>query len=62
MGGLRYSDAMYKTFLDMALWNRREPDEDVKIFNIFGHTVTPYGADVIMLIQDAIWHAASTEC
>jgi serine/threonine protein phosphatase 1 len=44
--GLRYSDAMYKTFLDTALWNRREPDEDAKIFNIFGHTVTPYGADI----------------
>jgi serine/threonine protein phosphatase 1 len=44
--GLRYSDAMYKTFLDTALWNRREPDEDARIFNIFGHTVTPYGADV----------------
>ena len=44
--GLRYSDAMYKTFLDMALWNRREPDVDAKIFNIFGHTVTPYGAEV----------------
>ena len=44
--GLRYSDAMYKTFLDTVLWNRREPDEDTKIFNIFGHTVTPYGVEV----------------
>jgi len=43
---LRYSDAMYQTFLDMALWNRREPDENAPIFNIFGHTVTPYGPDV----------------
>ena len=44
--GLRYSDAMYQTFSEMALWNRREPDEDAKIFNIFGHTVTPYGVEV----------------
>jgi len=44
--GLRHSDAMYKTFLDTVLWNRREPDEDTKIFNIFGHTVTPYGVEV----------------
>ena len=44
--GLRHSDAMYKTFSEMALWNRREPDEDAKIFNIFGHTVTPYGAEI----------------
>lgn len=44
--GIRYSDAMYKTFADMALWNRREPDEDAPIFNIFGHTVTPYGVKV----------------
>jgi len=43
---LRYSDSMYKTFLDMALWNRREPDSDAKIFNIFGHTVTPYSVDI----------------
>jgi len=44
--GMRYSDAMYKTFAEMALWNRREPDEDAPIFNIFGHTVTPFGAEV----------------
>jgi len=44
--GMRYSDAMYKTFADMALWNRREPDEDAPIFNIFGHTVTPFGAEI----------------
>lgn len=44
--GMRYSDAMYKTFVDMVLWNRREPDENAPIFNIFGHTVTPYGANV----------------
>ena len=43
---LRHSDAMYKTFLDAALWNRREPDEDAKIFNIFGHTPTPYGVKI----------------
>ena len=43
---MRNSEAMRKTFCDMALWNRREPDEDAKIFNIFGHTATPYGADV----------------
>jgi serine/threonine protein phosphatase 1 len=43
---MRDNDAMYQTFMDMALWNRREPDEDAKIFNVFGHTVTPYGADI----------------
>ncbi len=43
---LRHSDAMYKTFLDAALWNRREPDEDAKIFNIFGHIPTPYGVKI----------------
>ena len=43
---MRNKEAMQKTFRDMALWNRREPDEDAKIFNIFGHTVTPDGADI----------------
>jgi serine/threonine protein phosphatase 1 len=37
---------MYKTFLDMALWNRREPDSDAKIFNIFGHNITPYKVEI----------------
>ncbi len=44
--GLRYMDSMYKTFRDMALWNRRDPDEDSKIFNIFGHTAVRWGAEV----------------
>jgi serine/threonine protein phosphatase 1 len=44
--GMRHNDAMRKTFVDMALRNRREPNEDARIFNIFGHTVTPNGADI----------------
>jgi serine/threonine protein phosphatase 1 len=44
--GMRNSEAMYKTFCEMALWNRREPDENAPIFNIFGHTVTPFGVEV----------------
>ncbi len=44
--GLRYVDSMFKTFCDMALYNRREPDKDAKIFNIFGHTPVRWGADV----------------
>lgn len=44
--GLRHVDSMYKTFRDMALWNRREPDSDAKIFNIFGHTPVCFGVEV----------------
>lgn len=44
--GFRYVDSMYKIFRDMALWNRREPDSDSKIFNIFGHTPVRWGAEV----------------
>ncbi|MCF6206993.1 MAG: hypothetical protein L3J47_08915 [Sulfurovum sp.] len=44
--GMRYSDAMHETFAEMALWNRREPDENAPIFNIFGHTATQNGVDV----------------
>jgi serine/threonine protein phosphatase 1 len=43
---LRHNDAMRKTFEETALWSRRSPDEDAEIFNIFGHTVTPYSAKV----------------
>ena len=44
--GLRKVDAMFKTFRDMALWNRKEPGHDTKIFNIFGHTPTRWEAEV----------------
>jgi serine/threonine protein phosphatase 1 len=44
--GLRYVESMYKTFRDMALSNRRDPDEDSKIFNIFGHTPVKFGVEI----------------
>lgn len=44
--GLRQIDSMYKTFHRMATTNRRDPDEDAKIFNIFGHTPVRWGVEV----------------
>jgi len=43
---MRLSEAMSQTFRDIALWNRREPDENAPVFNIFGHTPTPFGPDI----------------
>ena len=43
---LRNLDSMYSTFHRMATTNRRDPDEDAKIFNIFGHTPVRWGAEV----------------
>ena len=36
--GLRKIESMYATFHRMATTNRREPDSDAPVFNIFGHT------------------------
>jgi len=44
--GLRNADSMYKTFRDMALWNRRDPTKGAKIFNIFGHTPVEFGVEI----------------
>lgn len=30
-----------EVFIEYALWNRKMLREDVEIFNIFGHTITP---------------------
>lgn len=44
--GLRKNDAMYSTFHRIATTNRRDPDEDAKIFNIFGHTPVRFGPEI----------------
>ena len=38
---LRNIDSMYATFHRLATTNRREPDPDAPVFNIFGHTPIP---------------------
>lgn len=43
---MRNVDPLPETFIDMALWNRRTPDEDAKIFNIFGHTPIAFGVEI----------------
>ena len=42
----RKVDSMYTTLHRIATTSRREPDEDAKIFNIFGHTPMCEGAKV----------------
>lgn len=34
------------TFRDYALWNRKQPREDMPIFNIFGHTPVEFGVEI----------------
>lgn len=36
-----YDSSGKKTFSKLALWNRKEPNENVEIFNIYGHTIIP---------------------
>jgi hypothetical protein len=43
--GFRTVEAMFGSFHKTATTSRRNPDESVKIFNIFGHTPHPFGAD-----------------
>lgn len=43
--GVRNMESMQVTFRDAALWNRREPNRDAKIFNIFGHTPVREGVE-----------------
>ncbi len=43
---MRHMDAMYGTFFRMATSSRREPDENAKIFNIFGHTPVQMGVKI----------------
>ncbi len=43
---LRHIDSMYTTFHRIATTNRRNPDEDAKIFNIFGHTPVQDGVEI----------------
>ena len=43
---MRHMDALQSTFFRMATSNRREPDENAKIFNIFGHTPVQGGVKV----------------
>lgn len=35
-----------ETFKDYALWNRKDPSRDAKIFNIFGHTPVDFGVEI----------------
>ena len=35
-----------ETFREYALWNRKEPKRDSKIFNIFGHTPVDFGVEI----------------
>lgn len=35
-----------QTFREYALWNRKEPRRDSKIFNIFGHTPVDFGVEI----------------
>lgn len=44
--GMRQVDSLFSTFCRMATTNRRDPDEDAKIFNIFGHTPMSGGVKV----------------
>jgi serine/threonine protein phosphatase 1 len=34
------------TFKEYALWNRKDPKPDSKIFNIFGHTPVEFGVEI----------------
>lgn len=43
---LRNVDSMYPTFCRMATTSRRDPDENAKIFNIFGHTPVQFGPEI----------------
>lgn len=43
---LRHVDFMYATFHRVATTNRRNPDEDANIFNIFGHTPMRDGVEI----------------
>ncbi len=43
---MRDIDSMSGTFSEMANTNRRDPDKDAKVFNIFGHTPVRWGVEV----------------
>lgn len=40
---MRHSESMQSTFMRLATSSRKEPDENAKIFNIFGHTPMQMG-------------------
>jgi serine/threonine protein phosphatase 1 len=42
---LRNSEAMFGMFHKTATTSRRNPDANVRIFNVFGHTPQPFGID-----------------